>query len=61
MLSFASEGSVRRGLLGRWQTKAGTSLLLVYLSFVCCREVRGVVHTIYPQERREFVPRGEPQ
>jgi hypothetical protein len=34
MLSFASRGSVRRGFLGRWQTRTGTTLLGVCLSLV---------------------------
>jgi hypothetical protein len=40
LLSFASGGSVRRGLLGRWQTRTGTALLVVCLSLILCQEVR---------------------
>jgi hypothetical protein len=51
--SFASEGSVRTSWLERWPTRTGTTLLVVCLSL-------GMVRTIYPRERLEFVPRGEP-
>jgi hypothetical protein len=38
--NFASGGERRRGLLGRWQTRTGTTLLVVCLSLVLCLEVR---------------------
>jgi hypothetical protein len=38
--SFASGGEGRRGLLGRRQTRTGTTLLVVCLSLVLCLEVR---------------------
>jgi hypothetical protein len=40
LLSFASEGSVRRGWLESWLTRACTALLVVCLSLCWCREVR---------------------
>jgi hypothetical protein len=38
--SFASGGEGRRGLLGRWQTRTGTALLVVCLSLMLCLGVR---------------------
>jgi hypothetical protein len=38
--SFASEGEGTGGLLRRWQTRTGTSLLVVCLSLVLCLRVR---------------------
>jgi hypothetical protein len=40
LLSFAFGGSVRRGWLGGWLTRIGTTLLVVCLSLDWCREVR---------------------
>jgi hypothetical protein len=40
LLSFASGGSARKGLLGRWQTRTGIALLVVCLSLVWCLRVR---------------------
>jgi hypothetical protein len=47
---------VRRDWLESWPTRTGIALLMVYLSLGWYQEVR----TIYPRERHEFVPRGEP-
>jgi hypothetical protein len=40
LLSFASEGSVRRGWLESWPTTTGTALLVVCLSLGWCQEVK---------------------
>jgi hypothetical protein len=38
--SFALRGEGRRGLLGRWQTRTGTALLVMCMSLVLCLGVR---------------------
>jgi hypothetical protein len=55
--SFASRGEGRRGLLGRWQTRTGTALLMVCLSLVlglgvrvlCIRSHRGGIGAFLPE------------
>jgi hypothetical protein len=40
LLSFASEGNVRRGWLESWPKRTGTALLVVCLSLGWCQEAR---------------------
>jgi hypothetical protein len=54
--SFASGGEGRRGLLGRWQTRTGTALLVVCLSLVLCLRVRVLCIRSHLGEIRAFLP-----
>jgi hypothetical protein len=61
--SFSLGGEGRRGLLGRWQTRIGTTLLVVCLSLVLCLRVRvlcirshlGVIKAFLPEVLRVSV------
>jgi hypothetical protein len=54
--SFALGGEGRRGLLGRWQTRKGTALLVVCLSLVLCLGVRVLCIRSHLGEIGAFLP-----
>jgi hypothetical protein len=56
LLSFASEGSVMRGWLESWPTRTGTSTSRSVPEPRLVPRGEGMVCTIYPRERCEFLP-----